>query len=104
MKAIDKWCRARETHEKLVERARGWCNPNSVDIGLLSTVNNYGVDVQALTVDWIASRRADLYRDLIAFSRSRLAAAAREALAECEQVRADAEMDLGSIEEDAKQC
>ena len=99
MNAIEKWRHARRTHEDLVARARGWCHPSSGDLGVLSAASCNGAEIMNLTVGWIASRKVDLYRDLIAFSRERLAAAAREALAECEQVRADAAMDLGSIEE-----
>jgi hypothetical protein len=45
------------------------------------------------------ARRAELYRDLVEYSRQRVADAAREALAECEQIKADAAMDVESIEE-----
>lgn len=100
MSKIEKWHLARRTHEDLVARARGWCHPSSGDLGVLSAGALHGPELVGLTIDWIAKSRVDLYRDLIAYSRERLAAAAREALAECEQVRADAEMDLGSIEED----
>ena len=64
MNAIDKWRHARKTHEKLYERACGWCNPSSGDLGVLCAASIYGGDVQSLAVDWIASRKADLYRDL----------------------------------------
>ena len=99
MNAIEKWRHARRTHEDLVARARGWCHPSSGDLGVLGCSSVHGAALVGLAIDWLASRKADLYRDLIAYSRERLTAAAREALAECEQVRADAAMDLGSIEE-----
>lgn len=99
MSKMEKWHQARKTHEDLVARVRGWCLSSSGDLGVLGYSNSHGSDLSGLTLDWIANRKAELYRDLIAFSRERLAAAAREALAECEQVRADAAMDVGSIEE-----
>jgi hypothetical protein len=99
MSKIQKWHEARKTHEKLVERVRGWCHSSSGDNGVLSCSSVHGADLVGLTFDWIASRKAELYRDLIAFSREQLGKAAREALAECEQIKADAAIDLESIEE-----
>ena len=93
MSKIQKWHAARETHGQLVALLRtGEGSP-------LSTNNYYGVAMQSIAVDWMMARRADLHGDLIAFSRERVAAAAREALSECEQIRADAAMDVESIEE-----
>lgn len=99
MSKIEKWNQARKTHEKLIERARGWCHPNCGDLGVLGYSNSHGGDLGCLTLGWIANRKAELYRDLIDYSRKRLAALAREALADCEQLRADAAMDVESIEE-----
>ena len=98
MTAIEKWRHARNTHEKLVELARGWCHQGSGDLGILNTLACYGNSMQALAVDWITSRKSDLYCDLIAYSRERLYAAALEARAECEEILAEVQSDLGSIE------
>jgi hypothetical protein len=98
MSKMEKWNQARKTHEDLVSRARGWCHPSSGDLGVLGYSNSHGGDLCGPIIDWIANRKAELYRDLIDFSRARLAAAAREAPAECEQVLADAAMDVESTE------
>lgn len=99
MSKIQKWHAARETHKELVARARTWCLTSDSEWGPLRSDAKYGSGIHYLVNDWIASRKAELYRDIIAFSRDRLADAAREALAECEQIRADAAMDVESIVE-----
>ena len=98
MSKIAKWHEARKTHEDLVARAREWCHPSSGELGVVTTASCHGGALQSLAVDWIASRKAELYSGLIAYSRERLAAAAREALAECEQILADVHSDLGSLQ------
>jgi len=95
MSKSQKWHAARESHVQLVELLR------SDEGSPLSTNHYHGAAMQSLAADWIMARKAELYRDLIAFSRERLAIAAREALAECEEIRADAAMDVESIEEGA---
>ena len=99
MSKIQKWHEARNTHEDLVARARTWCLTSDSEWGPLRSDPKYGVGIHYVVNDWIASRKAELYRDMIAFSSERLADAAREALAECEQIRADAARDVESIEE-----
>lgn len=101
MSQIQKWHEARKTHENIVARSRAWCEPNGADRGPIEAVTNYGREIHAVTCNWIMARRAELYRDLVAYSRQQVLAAAREALAECEQIRADAAMDVESIEEEA---
>ena len=96
MSKIQKWHEVRKTHEEIVARARVWREPNGADRGPLEAVTNYGREIHAVTCNWIMARKTDLYRDLVEYSRQQLHAAAREALAECEQVRADAEMDAAT--------
>lgn len=98
MSKIQKWHEARKTHDELVTRAREWCHPSSGDLGVLHAAKLHGADLQGLAADWIFSRKSDLYCDLIAYSRERLYAAAREARAECEEILAEIQSDLGSIE------
>jgi hypothetical protein len=99
MSKIKKWHRVRQEHQLLVEQAKKWLESDGIDGPLevnMDTRYTHIVDVgrQVLRI-----RRADLYREMIEYSRECVAAAAREALAECEQIRADAAMDVESIEE-----
>ena len=97
MSKIAKWNEARKTHEELVQWAGHWSRRED-NTGPLMASRNHPRMVDTVT-RWLDTRKAELYRDMIAFSGERLADAAREALAECEQIREDAAMDVDSIEE-----
>ena len=100
MSKIQKWHEARKTHEELVECVRAWSDKNSSAICPLNVSPlSKCLGIREVAVEWVMARKSELYRDLVAFSRQRVLAAAREALAECEQIRADAAMDVESIEE-----
>jgi hypothetical protein len=96
MSKIKKWHNVRRLHEELVAAEPTW---HEEKCGGLHLQHEKLGDITKLAAAWIRARRLELYRDLIAYSREQVLATAREALAECEQIREDAAMDVESIEE-----
>ena len=101
MSKIAKWRNVRGLHEELVAAEPTWHEAQYSANGCVALHLHHAKlgDITKLAAAWIRARRLELYRDLIAYSREQVLATAREALAECEQVRADAAMDVESIEE-----
>lgn len=99
MSKIAKWHRVRQEHQLLVKQAKKWLESDGIDGPLEVNMDPRYTHIVDVGRQVLRIRRADLYREMIEYSRECVLAAAREALAECEQVRADAEMDLGSIDE-----
>ena len=98
MSKIAKWHRVRQEHQLLVKEARKWLESVGID-GPLEVDTRFTSHIVDVGRQVLRLRRADLYREMIEYSRQCVLATAREALAECEQIRADAAMDVESIEE-----
>jgi hypothetical protein len=99
MSKIAEWRIAQRVHAELIRNSGELCCIGFVDIKA-----HKSIDFARLGDEWKTARIRELYSDLLEFSRQRVLRLAREALAEVETVKADAMLDIESIEEDAKPC
>ena len=95
-KKISEWRNAQRVHSELIRQSKELC------AGFIDIKANHGVDFLLLGDEWQKARIHELYADLLDFSRKKVLRLAREALKEVETVKADAMLDIESIEEDEK--
>ena len=99
MSKIVEWRIAQRVHAELIRNSG-----QLLCLGFVDIKTNFSIDFLKLGDEWKTARIHELYNDLLEFSRQRVLRLAREALAEVETVKADAMLDIESIEEDAKPC
>jgi hypothetical protein len=97
MSTIEKWKTAKLEHEQLVKNIRNWLrDPYDTGPYFASTGSSQYALWCAMTV--LKASRQHLFECMLEVSRERVVNAAREALADAEQLKADATMDIESIE------
>ena len=99
MSKIVEWRIAQRVHAELIRNSG-----ELVCIGFVDIKATHKIDFLRLGDEWKTARIHELYNDLLEFSRQRVLRLAREALAEVETVKADAMLDIESIEEGGKPC
>lgn len=96
MSTIEKWKTTKKEHEQLVKDVRSWLKNPDCGGPFYAATNSQHVLGCAMTV--LKDSREHLFDRMLEVSRERVVNAAREALADAEQLKADATMDIESIE------
>jgi hypothetical protein len=100
MSKIQKWQSVKQSHEGLVKDVRCWLKDAGAFGPFYAATNSQHVLECAMQV--IKASRQHLFECLLEVSRERVVNAAREALADANQIQVDAAADIEAIEEDGQ--